>query len=337
MSKPPRFWRNVALIGLAHVALVAGLVRWNREAVKPVTPNVVWMNTSADDGAQPGPAPALAHAAVTAPAEVSTPAPQADAAPPADPEEDRPALTSLKSDIQLPAQTPTPTATPTPKPSATPAVKVPPRPSPKPHKPTPTPSAKPTPRPTLRPSPKPPKKLILAKASPKPKPTPVEQADEDDAADTEKNKIAEETPARNESASENADNAAKEKPVRKALVAHGGEGEGASTGKAGHGAGGASQFGWYANMLHDRFYSEWIQPTTSVSSNSKISAVVKIRIEKDGRVSSFEIIKPSGNVMIDESVGAIAKHVQQVDPLPAGLGNGGQYDVKINFELNAEQ
>ena len=90
-------------------------------------------------------------------------------------------------------------------------------------------------------------------------------------------------------------------------------------------------------MLHDRLYSEWIQPTTSVSSTSKISRLVKIRIEKDGRVSSFEIIKPSGNVMIDESVTAIAKHVRHVDPLPTGLGKNGHYDVKINFELNSEQ
>ena len=31
---------------------------------------------------------------------------------------------------------------------------------------------------------------------------------------------------------------------------------------AGHagGAGGESQFGWYGSMLHDRFYSEWVQP-----------------------------------------------------------------------------
>jgi TonB family protein len=74
-----------------------------------------------------------------------------------------------------------------------------------------------------------------------------------------------------------------------------------------------------------------------VSSGSKISALVKIRIEKDGRVSTFEIIKPSGNMVVDESVAAVAKRVTDVDPLPAGLGSGGHYDVKINFELNSEQ
>jgi hypothetical protein len=41
--------------------------------------------------------------------------------------------------------------------------------------------------------------------------------------------------------------------------------------------------------------------------------------------------------VVDESVATIAKRVTQVDPLPAGLGNGDHYDVKINFELNSEQ
>jgi len=112
-----------------------------------------------------------------------------------------------------------------------------------------------------------------------------------------------------------------------------------SEGKVAQTGGGisASEFGWYGNMLHDRFYSAWIQPTTNIASGTKISTLVKARIEKDGRVSSFEIIKPSGNVEVDGSVAAIAKRVTQVDPPPAGLGNGDHYDVKINFELNTDQ
>jgi len=90
-------------------------------------------------------------------------------------------------------------------------------------------------------------------------------------------------------------------------------------------------------MLHDRFYSEWIQPTAVISSGAKLSALVKIRIEKDGHISNFEIIKPSGNVVVDESVAATAKRVRQVDPLPDGIGSGGHYDIRINFELNSEQ
>jgi TonB family protein len=90
-------------------------------------------------------------------------------------------------------------------------------------------------------------------------------------------------------------------------------------------------------MLHDRFYTAWIQPTTNVPSGAKISTLVNVRIEKDGRVSKFEIAKPSENATVNESVVAIAKQVSQVDPPPTGLIKGDHYDVKINFELNTEE
>ena len=110
----------------------------------------------------------------------------------------------------------------------------------------------------------------------------------------------------------------------------------ASKGGSVGGGGNASEFGWYGNMLHDRFYSAWIQPTTTVASGTKISTLVKVRIEKNGHVSTFEIIKPSENVVVNESVAAIATRVTEVDSPPTGLVKGDHYDVKINFELNQE-
>lgn len=127
--------------------------------------------------------------------------------------------------------------------------------------------------------------------------------------------------------------------VRKAVAAHSGSGKGESSGGGGHAGGGSieSQFGWYGNMLHDRLYSEWVQPIEVAASGQKFSVLTKLRIEPDGRVSSFEIVKSSGNETVDESVRQVAKRVTHVDPLPAGLGDGDHYDVKINFELNSEQ
>jgi TonB family protein len=112
-----------------------------------------------------------------------------------------------------------------------------------------------------------------------------------------------------------------------------------ATGKNGTSDGGstASEFAWYGNMLHDRFYRAWIQPTTTVTSGAKISTLVRVRIEKDGRISKFEIVKPSGNVAVNESVRVVAKQVTHVDPPPSGLFKGDHYDVRINFELNTEQ
>ena len=90
-------------------------------------------------------------------------------------------------------------------------------------------------------------------------------------------------------------------------------------------------------MLHDRFHKAWEQPKSIVATGAKMSTIVKIRIEKDGRVSKFTIVKPSGNVVMDESVTAIAQRVTQVDPLPDGLAQKSYYEVKIDFELNAEK
>jgi TonB family protein len=215
-------------------------------------------------------------------------------------------LQTAKSEIQLPAATPTPTprSTTTPKPTATPEVKVPPKHTPRPK-----------PKPTAKPSPK---KLVVAKASPKPKQTP--EKEDVDLAKEEK-KAA--TPAPNESPN--------------VVAAQSGTGKTSSGGSGSHGSGATiqSQFGWYGSMLHDRFYSEWVQPTNVDAAGAK-SVLAKLRIERDGRVSSFEIVRPSGNAAIDDSVRAAAKRVTQVDALPTGLGSGDHYDVKIKFELSSD-
>src|SRR5438552_8359971 len=211
MSKQERFWRNVALIGIAHVALVAGLLRWNQATKNPTSQSVVWINSSTGGG----PAPATNYGAVSPLSKAPTPPPEPNPAPSAESEDYHPVLTSVKSDIQLP--TATPSATPAPKPSITPVVKVPPKPTPKPRKPTPKPSPKPTPKPS-------PKKIVLAKASPKPSPkikatpTATEENDEENDVDAEKKKIAKTALAKNEASETEGDST--DKPVRKAISAH---------------------------------------------------------------------------------------------------------------------
>ena len=325
MPKNARFWRNVALIGLAHIALIVGLVRWSRQTKNAGSQNIVWMSGGAGDGnaAEEKMAPSPKPRKATTPRVESTPEPLRTE----EAEEEPPVLTSAPSEIQLPTPKPSPRSTPAASPARTPKPKVTPKPTPRPKK-------KPTPKSS-------PKKTVLAKASPKSPPKTKltsEDADrnsEQRNADAEKKKIATAAVAKN-NASET-DSA--EKPARKPNAAPGAGGKGTSSGAGGHagGAGGETRFGWYGSMLHDRFYSEWLQPTTVASSGAKFSVLVKLRIQSDGRVSGFEIIKPSGNSEVDESVRAVAKRVTQVDPLPVGLGNGDYYDVKINFELNSEQ
>jgi TonB family protein len=284
------FWRNVVLIALAHVALIAGLIRWSVAARASSNPeSIVWLGDARDlsaDESEKQESPSLKQPAT------DTESRESEQDQPAD---EKAVVTTAKSEIEIPTATPEPTAT------ATPA------------KPTATPASKPkaTPKPT-------PKKELVAKASPnpatKPKPSPAKVKTKSE----KKDKI---TLAKKDSASQS------------------GSGQSGSTGKAGSAGGGSStsEFGWYANMLHDRFYSAWIQPTMNVPSGAKISTLVNVRIEKDGRVSKFEIAKPSENATVNESVAAVAKQVSQVDPPPMDLIKGDHYDVKINFELNTEQ
>jgi len=279
MRRDARFWRNVVLISLVHVAALIALLRWAGASKVESAQEITWLSTADKDTS----------------ASVDSPKPEETATPEksAQVEENQSVTAPAKSEIQFP------TATPHPTPSATATPKPPPKASPKPS----------------------PKK----KTSPKPTPTPEK-----------KKSKPQEKPA-------------KDKEETKKLAAKKGDSKKSekkeTTAKNGGAVGSKAQanssftsanVGWYSNMLHDRFYREWAQPTTVVASGAKLSALARIRIEKDGRISDFKIVRPSGNVMVDESVTAVGKKVTQVDALPSGIGNGGHYDVNINFALNSK-
>ena len=293
MAKDRRFWRNVTLIALAHIALIIGLIRWSVAArASTNAESIVWLGEDLTAGqSENEEAPSVRRD----PHPIQ-PKPLKDE----QAEEEKPLVTAAQSEIELssPTPQPTPTSTSAPKLSA-----------------TPTPKPKATPKVIPKPTPK---KILLAKASPKPLPK---------------------TKPSSTKSKEKSEKSEKGLTAKTGTASQSGSGKTGSTAKGGSagGARSASEFGWYGHMLHDRFYSAWIQPTTSVPSGSKISTLVKVRIEKDGRVSKFEIIKPSENVVVNESVEAIAKRVTEVDAPPDGLSNGDHYDIKINFELNTEQ
>ena len=115
-----------------------------------------------------------------------------------------------------------------------------------------------------------------------------------------------------------------------------GAGNGKGPGKAGHGSG-ASEFGWYFSMIHDRFHSRWDQPTNLPPGAQDIVTTLKIRINKDGTILSRDILHSSGDTTMDESVMTAAERVPQIDPLPAGLGNGEYFDINIAFKLDQSQ
>ena len=271
MPRDRRFWTNVALVAVAHLAILLALARGSRDDSHPNLQNVVWMSGEVAAAAEPKSTPAPSVAPVEKPPVSASPTP-------------------FKSEIQMPS--PTPTATVAPKPSPSPS-------------PTPKSSAKPSPSPSPKASPK---KSTEPKATVKPSPK----------ATAEKKPTA----TKKESSS-SSDQSAEKK-------------EGADKG-SGNTSVQPSELAWYGTMLHDRFHKAWDQPKSSVPTGATMSTIVRIRIEKDGRVSKFAIVKPSGNVVVDESVAAIAQRVTHVDPLPEGLAQKGFYEVKIDFELNAEK
>jgi protein TonB len=115
-----------------------------------------------------------------------------------------------------------------------------------------------------------------------------------------------------------------------------GSGAGPSSGGAagqGGGGGGSSEFGWYHSLIHDRFYSQWDQPTSIFDSSKSFVCTLQIRIEPNGKISGVKVVRSSGNVIMDDSVMAAANRVLQIDPPPAALAAGGAYTVNINFEL----
>jgi TonB family protein len=216
---------------------------------------------------------------------------------------------------------------PTPEPERTPSPPEETQPVPMPAKseiqiPAATPQPTPSPSAAPKPSPKPPPKSSpKKKASPKPSATPEK-----------KKSHAATTPAKKkETAKMTAPKKSENKSDEKSAKAESGSNGGLAANNAG-----PANASWYGNMLHDRFYREWAQPTTVVVTGAKLSALVTIRIEKDGRISDFKIVRSSGNVVVDESVEAVGKKVTRVDALPAGIGSSGHHDVDINFALNSK-
>src|SRR6266508_194259 len=173
MSRNPRFWRNVTLIALAHVALIAGLIRLSLAARNaPDAESLVWLSGAEDIAAGETNREARTESAV------STHLPEPKSLKNDKTEEESPLLATAKSEIELPTPKPTPVVASTPKPAAQP---------------------KPTPKPT-------PKKTELAKvtkSSVHPKSSPQKSTGDKTAASNEKKKSAKTVTAKAKSSADN--------------------------------------------------------------------------------------------------------------------------------------
>ena len=104
MPRDGRFWRNVAMIAVAHVAIAIALVGWSRGARTPDSASIVWMSDALGT-APPSKAPTERTESSSSP----TAAPRLTSSLHEE-EEKSSNATPSKSEIQLPV----PTASPTP-------------------------------------------------------------------------------------------------------------------------------------------------------------------------------------------------------------------------------
>ena len=305
--------RNLIWVALFHLVLIGLFVWFSLREKKPVE-EITWLDSS-DLAAM---VEQLQEEVRENPTPTPTPTPK--------PTPRKPSPQEPPSEIPL--ATPTPTPTPTPKPTPTPTPKPTPTPTPKP---TPTPTPKPTPTPTPTP---PPTATPTQTPTPTPKPTPTATPKPSPTATPKASPTAtpKATPTGTPKPGPTVKPAEAVKPSDSSSSGSGAGGSGAGTQSGG--SGDPSRFGYYLELIHDRFYSQWEQPTSLYGGGTRFSTTVEIRIEKDGRISNFRIITPSGNFVMDESVEKAGRRVSRIDPLPDGLGQGGSYTVRINFELD---
>ena len=100
-----RFWINVVLIALAHIVLIAGLIRWSVAAKASSNPeSIVWLGGAGDLST------GETEKAESSSTKPPTPEPESSRSEKDETTEEKPAVTTAKSEIELPSPTPKPTA-----------------------------------------------------------------------------------------------------------------------------------------------------------------------------------------------------------------------------------
>ncbi len=93
--------------------------------------------------------------------------------------------------------------------------------------------------------------------------------------------------------------------------------------------GGSGNFGTYYDLIRKQMFSAWNRPVHLTQKD--LSALVKITIEKDGRISNVALVSGSGIRDFDESILEAARRVGKIrEPLPEGLN----HEITIRFKLD---
>lgn len=99
------------------------------------------------------------------------------------------------------------------------------------------------------------------------------------------------------------------------------------------GIGKGSPFWSYYLHVHDKMYEAWEQPGKALNWDKNLMTTVVIRVARDGKILETRLVNSSGNQLMDDSAMAAVRRVQQLNPLPDGLGNAVYADISVNFQL----
>lgn len=301
------FWQTASFVVAAHAFVLIVCAIAAKFQSKPKIEQIQWLDGGTMGGGDLGAAPAP-------PPEPEPPTPIPEPPDPVPEPPPPPPAPEPTSELAVPKATPPP-ATPEP---ATPKPATPKPTTPKPSTPTPKPKPKTTPKPTPKASPKAtPKKAASPKPSASPKASPKAGAS------------ASPKPAAKADGDGNGESPGAEK-TGSGKGAGVGEGKGKGTAGNGPGAGKPSDFGWYFASLRDHYYAVWAPP--SVPDAASLVVTLRIRVKRDGTVLGHELVKSSGNSLMDGSVLAAAEQVTKIDPLPPGLGKEDIVEIPVNFK-----
>ena len=97
---------------------------------------------------------------------------------------------------------------------------------------------------------------------------------------------------------------------------------------------GSEAFVDYAQFVKQKYDEAWIAPGDGADDSATVK--VSVTIARGGKVISADIIKRSGNVVLDNSIDRVLKRVQFVAPFPEGAKDTERTFV-INFNLKSKR
>ncbi len=88
----------------------------------------------------------------------------------------------------------------------------------------------------------------------------------------------------------------------------------------------------YYAQIRVAMYEAWQQPG-GLSARSGLSVLVSVRVQRDGSVTRKEILRRSGNALMDQSVQRALDATSRLPALPSSF-RGAYRDITVEFELS---